>query len=857
MRFLPILFVVLMGCSDVGEQTLNVKAAGLWLTANPLDAPPGALSKADNVVIRRPNIVEPRRGQKPDTELDAGVSEMTAFEGQVVAHLDDGDLITRDGVNSFITVGTGLTAPTGHPMRFAEAGGGLYLTTNAGPQRLDSLTSSVVPAGTPPGLEGSGTTTGSSGWLATGRVVGYRFVWGSRDGDGALLLGAPSGRVLVTNGTGSSKDVSLTTPIPDGVVAGTHFLQVYRTVIDAASGDDPGEDMAQVLEVFPTAAQISAGTMTVSDIASFANGATAYFSPSVGAGLADSKQQPPLLTDAIAFKGYLFGVVQAYQQQLNVSLLATGGTSGGLLEDEGIQFTDGTSTEIYYANTNAADEGNVFDFGNPKKIYFYLDLTSPTASEQIENTARSLVRAINLRSELAHGYYSSGPSDIPGSMLFTSIAVGGDRIEVKAWRNAAAWVPSLVNDFTGTPVRVGSTVTVTTDVNYHHLVTGQTVTLLTGSVDFPPGAKTITVTGNDTFTYAEAGAAVTGSDFEWTTSTDPVYMDQEAVPGSWAHSAFQQPDAWPPRFQYQVGGPNTRLDRITAQGEALLFWTSDGLYRLTGDTEDNFTLRPVDPTVNLVGTSTPATMGNKAMALTTQGVVSVTDLGVEKVSTAVDQALLPYYAGTDANRALADAYAFGVAYQSENEYMLFLPSLTGSPDASSMAYIFNVQTGAWTINTWEWEGINEDTDDVAAGVVNPVDGFLYLGSSTWLTRERKDRALSDYQDADDVGIPIDVAYVVQTAKNPGALKQWTEVACLMEAPQPSSVELYFTTEIDSSEEGGTIPSQGNSAVRTYIPTNKSRSARLTVGIRHSAAQEKPSILGLSVVYNTSSTRVGR
>jgi hypothetical protein len=71
------------------------------------------------------------------------------------------------------------------------------------------------------------------------------------------------------------------------------------------------------------------------------------------------------------------------------------------------------------------------------------------------------------------------------------------------------------------------------------------------------------------------------------------------------------------------------------------------------------------------------------------------------------------------------------------------------------------------------------------------------------------------------------------------------------------VELYFTTELDSTEEGGSIPSQGNSAVRTYIPINKSRSARLGVGLRHSTALEKPSILGLSVVYNTSSTRVGR
>lgn len=860
MRFLSILSVVLLfGCNDVGEQTLQVKAAGLWLTANPLDAPPGALAVADNAVIRRPGIVEPRRGQAPDTELPQNVDAMAAFEGNVIAHGATGSIYTRTAENTFTTLAGTFTPPDGHPMRFAEAGGGLYFTTDEGPQRMDTPLTNPTPAGIPPGLEGSGTTTGSTGWLADGRVVGYRLVWGARDGDGALMLGAPSGRILVTNSSGGTRDVAITSPIPDGIAVDTHFLQIYRTVIDVASGDDPGEDMAQVLEVFPTPTDLSNGTITVTDIASFANGATAYFSPSSGAGLADAKAQPGLLTDGIAFKGYLFGVVQAYRQTVQISLIGVGGTDG-LLNNEGLLFIDNADLVTYppvrFLASDVFAEGTSAGSG----AWWFTRATGGTAAQNIENTARSLVRVINLRADWLTATYVSSPNDLPGMLIVERVSVDPSPVTVRAVANTKAWTPAFRSGFVADLTRVSNVVTGTTGIPHHLAVNDRIEQLTTIDPNFPAGTFTVlSVPTSTTFTYASVGVDASVLAQTFNLDIPDFEMNQEAVPGSWAHSAFQEPDAWPPRFRYQVGGPNTRLDRITAQGEALLFWTSDGLYRLTGNDENDFTLRPVDPTIILVGTSTPATMGNKAFALTSQGVVSVTDLGVEKVSTPIDQAILPFYASTDAYREVTDEVAFGVAYSSENEYYLFLPTSDGPApgDPAVQAYVFNVQTGTWVRHTWEWAGINEDTGAIAAAVVNPTDNYLYLGSADWITRERKSRGLTDYQDTLSAGIPLDVAYVVETAKNPGAFKQWTEVACLLEAPQPSAVELYFTTEIATVEEGGTISSQGNKAVRTYIPRNMSRSARLTVGLRHSTAQEKPTILGLSVVYNTTSTRVGR
>lgn len=937
-------------CGGDVQQSLSLKAAGLWRTANELAAPPGALSVANNAVIRRPGVAEARRGQKPDTNLASPVREMASFEGLVVAHAQDGTMRVRNAAGSATTLPGTYTAPTGHPMRFAEASGGLYFTTNAGLYRMDSPTSTPVPAGVPPGLEGKAETTGSTGWLAggspatgtvtlaggagdvtvvingtsvgpvafsvddattaantasaingngtlaslvtatslggvitittatsgstvnyslsasrtagtatasgsaltggaVGATVGYRFVWGVRDEDGQLLIGGPSGRIVITNDAGAARNVLLTAVIPDGITT-SHFLQVYRTVIIATGGADPGEDMAQVGEVFPTAGEIAARTLTFTDTASFANGPAAYFSPNVGAGLADAKLPPPLLTDAIKFEGYTFGVVQSCPQGLNLSLLGVG--TDGLENAGGLQFIGSAWNETFKATV--ATEGTVLG----SDVYSFVRTTTGTVAENLEATVQSLVRVINLRSSHLYATYGSGPSDIPGLLICTTRTPGESPVTVRAVVNGGAWSTRLRVTQSVDLQRAANVVTVFEEGNAG-LVIGQSVIITSTNPAFPSGTKIVTsVPTSGTFTYAEAGANATALVQSMTTNTPDVEMDQVATPGSWAHSAYEEPDAWPPRFRYQLGGPSTVLYRITAQGEALLFWTSDGLYRLTGSTESDFTIRPLDPTARLVGESTPVSMGNRAFGLTTQGVVSVTELGVEKISTPVDVDLLPYYGSTAAARALTDASAFGVGYQSENEYMLFLPNADGSPgDPATQAYVYNTQTGTWARHTWEWAAINAGTKYVRSGLVNPADDFLYLGAGNWLTRERKARALTDYQDADGVGVPFDIAYQVQTASNPAAYKQWVETTLLLERPQPASVYLYLTTEIDSNEEGGTITSKGNTAVRTYIPRNKSRSARLTVGMRHSTALEKPSVLGLSVSFNVASTKVGR
>lgn len=939
-----VFLVILAACAcntggeEMAEQTLTLKASGLYLTANPLDAPPGALAEATNAVIRRRGVIEPRRGQEPDATVPLGayVDGMASFEGELIVHTSENQLGRRTSDTTITAYSGSYAPPTGEPPRFAEATGSLYATTNEGLVRLDSPEGAWVAAGVPPGLEGGGTVTGTSGWLGYRETVGYRLVWGRRDGDGQLMLGAPSGRILVTNAVQNStpvaftwtraaavitatnvghglntgdtvvvtttsdasavplavytitvtgadtftftgvdaggasgsgeyvgddpgtRDVAITTPIPEGILLDVHFLQVYRTVLTTSGSADPGEDMAQVGEFFPTPTQLAAGEMTVTDIAPFANGPSAYFNPSLGVGLAGAKLPPPLLSDAVVFNGHLFGVVAEYQQTVSLSLLATDGLVGlGTLDGIELVDFDASVSERFVAN-NALSEGAVIGPGEWAFKWF----AAGTAAQNIEDTARSLVRVINLRSSYFYATYASSPSETPGQIIITRRVVGPTRPVVRAINNGKCWAPALRMYFDATLTRVANVVTASV-AGPHPAITfavdDRVVVYDSTDPDFPDGSKTITSATGSNFTWAEVGPDVAiGVPVTMYTDIPEQEMIGATVPGSYAFSDYEEPDSWPPRYRFQVGGPNATLYRITPQGSALLFWTSQGLFRLTGRTADEFTLLPVDPSVQLIVENSTATIGNRAFGLTTQGLVSVSDLGVEKISEPLDELLLEYYGSTSDRLAILQASAFAYAYESENEYTLFLPEIDALADTpANRAYTYNVQTNTW-VGPWEfnWAGINTN-GEVRSAHVHAGDGRLYIAAGERLTRERKSRALSDYQDADGVGIPMDVQTVANTAKNPAAYKQWVETTVLLEAPQPASAELYFTTEIDSVEEGVTIETQGNSAIRSYVPLDKSRSARLTVGLRHSTAEEKLTILGYSVVANVSSTRVGR
>jgi hypothetical protein len=823
-------------------QTLNLEALGLYLTDNPLAAPPGSLLRADDAVIWREGIVETRRGNRPESTHAHGYgASLTTFGGYVLAHTTDSKLVRRDSSTSTTAYsGTYEAASASQRMRFLEAQGNLYAGTSAGVKRLTSASAAWESAGVPTALEGTGATSGASGFLANNSAVAYRFVFGTRDANGNLHLGAPSGRLLVTNTSGGTRDVALTIPIPSGVDANTYFVQVYRTESRATSSGDPGEEMALVAEVFVSLTDVSNGYVSYTDIATTPNGATAYFSPSQG-GIINAKDTPPSPRDMAQFKGYTFYAVECCVQRAQLTLLSVAG-SNGLQIDDGIAVRDGATVERFIGA--AAENIGASEF----QI-----VTSGTAAQNIEATTRSLVRVINASSTLVTAAYTSAPNDPPGIVTLSSRVVTPDEFQVDAVGSGKMWAPALRSEFIITEAERVADGTVTLSVNSPNFVVsiGDSINLVTSAYpsDFPTGIKTVTNVDNGFVQYSEAGTIVVRANLgTMETLFDELFSSDNVASDTWAYSAFEEPEAVPLGNYFNVASGSVDLYRIVPLSDSLLFWTSGGIYRLSGTDENDFTLRPLDTTVRLIAPDSVVAMANRQWALTEEGVVSATDMGVELVSQPIEKALLELRAAFIAAGKSAEfsAMVHAVAYETEKEYRLWLPSST-SDTYATQCYVYNFNTRTWV----------RHTTPARAGIVSASEDVQYLsaGASQRFVRERKARNATDYADADGVGVPFSVTYAANVADNPSGSKQWTEVAWLLEPTAPTALGVSLYTEISATPETGTLTTNGLPYVRTYVPVNKARSSVLYVGANHSTAGERASLTGLSVVYTPVSTRL--
>jgi hypothetical protein len=72
--------------------SINLKAVGLNLSPNQLDLPDGSLTNASNVIIRRDNVIEKRRGFKlygtPTFSSTQRINQIFTYKDQIIRHYD-------------------------------------------------------------------------------------------------------------------------------------------------------------------------------------------------------------------------------------------------------------------------------------------------------------------------------------------------------------------------------------------------------------------------------------------------------------------------------------------------------------------------------------------------------------------------------------------------------------------------------------------------------------------------------------------------------------------------------------------------------------------------------------------------
>ena len=827
------------------NQLLVLKNKGLYTSPNEFSSvPDGALYRALNCNIDVDNVIEPRRGQD---RLVAFISasdrgtRYTSYQDTLIGHYRGAKLAHKSG-GSWVE----YTGTYNHPdsalarLRFLRANNNLYFTTSAGVYKLDSATGTPTPAGTFKGLDIQLSLGGATGFLATNNQVAYRVVWGIKDAQNNIIYGAPSGRAVIANGTGGSRDVTLVITVPQGATT-THFYQVYRSKASGDADVEPDDELGLVYENNPTAGQISAKTITLTDTTTDdLRGATIYTAPSQE-GIAQANEVPPQAQDLEEFQDCVVYANVASKHRLRFTMLAVGGTSGVRIGD----------------TLTVASTPYVAASGENINALNYAMTTAGTPSQNIANTVDSLIRVINRNSTNSAVYATllSGPTDLPGQILLEERGIGTSGFNILSSARGSAFNPVL------------------------------------------PTSGNSVASSNDDFQH--------------------VLMIAKKGQG----------EAVPLGNLRRVGSANNPIYRVKKlRNTCFIFKKQEGIFRMTGTDPSNMEVELFDSSARLVAPDSVAVVNNEIWCLCDQGVTVVTETGVSVVSRPIEDLILDTFGSALTQVA---QYGWGEGYETDRRYLLGVPE-ESTDTFPTKVFSFNVFTRAWTDWDRQW----------MIGFVNPTDDKLYAAEaeSNYTSQERKAKRYTDYVDhavlttltsysakritlgstsgievgdilfqsptknsvitaVDANGVNVnntiswtsgaatsaykayqcDVEYTPIAAGNPGALKQWPEIAFLFKQARFLTARAEFATDVSQGYEAVPIEGQQQGRwglfpwgeapwggtlttipVRTFIPLEKQRSSFLRVRFKLREGYGFFRLLGLSVPFRmTPSTAVSK
>lgn len=308
------------------QQKLDLQIRGLYTAPNNLSGiPAGALEEALNLVVNFKNLAESRRGQTQYGDplvVGAGqVNKLFNYSSSLILNYtnkmayDSGEGIWVDYSGSY------LPPNEETKIRSLEALRNFYFTSSQGIYKLDSLTATPRSAGVVRALGGASSLVGVAGFLDDDSAVAYRMLWGYRDANNNLILGAPSQREIAANSTGHSSDVELTYLIPDTITT-EYFYQIYRSNGTVSAADEPSDELQLVIQGNPTDAEITAKSFTVVDSTPYSlMRATLYTSPSQE-GIANANIQPPFAVDMDVFKNCAFYANIKQKQTMSLALIS-------------------------------------------------------------------------------------------------------------------------------------------------------------------------------------------------------------------------------------------------------------------------------------------------------------------------------------------------------------------------------------------------------------------------------------------------------------------------------------------------------------------------------------------------------
>jgi hypothetical protein len=227
-----------------------------------------------------------------------------------------------------------------------------------------------------------------------------------------------------------------------------------------------------------------------------------------------------------------------------------------------------------------------------------------------------------------------------------------------------------------------------TTVDPNLIANGDTLTLTDGTTTEtyvfvasqnpgPPIVETNEAIGNESVTLSATVAAGTAT----ITSTRHGFLSGDVI--RVYIGKLNEPEAVPLFNIRDVGSKASPILRVAALRDSVIILKDDGIYRLNGDTVNNFTVTALDNTVFVKATDSVVVLNNSVYCLSNQGVVQITDSAVRIVSRIIEP-LLTAILGQD----LEDNTS-AVGYESERIYLLSVKRPNTLSSVADVTYCYN------------------------------------------------------------------------------------------------------------------------------------------------------------------------
>lgn len=242
------------------------------------------------------------------------------------------------------------------------------------------------------------------------------------------------------------------------------------------------------------------------------------------------------------------------------------------------------------------------------------------------------------------------------------------------------------------------------------------------------GASAFTLQASDTTISGMFFPAPPVSPSTNTKSTSSNSVQKNAV----YYSKSQQPEHVPPLNYLLVGPANKDILRVVALRDSAIVIKEEGVYRITGENPQSFTVVPIDLTVYCKAADSVTVLANQVFMLSNQGVVAISESGVQVISREIEPNLLPLL-----QVSALSSYTAAFAYESERSY--FLSTITTTADTTAnQTFVYNIFTRTWV----RW------TFGFYAGIVEPGADKMYFSkpSAAIAYVERKEFTDDDYAD---------------------------------------------------------------------------------------------------------------